>query len=252
MKTKIILLIAFYVVFTFVAHCQSESYSQEYQKFRLSANAGIDFGLGNSNTVLPHYPIGDFILPNSFSGFGANFDGAYFFTTNYGIGIKYHFYTADEKRETVIQEDMDTGTNQTLTFKEKTHFIGPTVHARYFLFGTKWEISANMGVMLLYNNLSKVLSKVRHFPKIQEPASIYQNWNLGEIIPTTGFSDFNGTTVGFTASASIGYRITSVLGAGLRTDGFFASLSKMKNKNGYNICRQVNRIGVSVELSVNF
>jgi len=259
MKTKTILFAAFYVVFIFAAHCQSEGQSEEYQKFRLSVNAGGDFALGSSNTVLPS-PIGDFILPNASLGFGTGFDGAYFFTKNYGIGIKYHFYTADEKNGVVKEEDIDGGIYQEFIFKEKTHIIGLTIHARCFLFDTKWETSANMGVMLLHNNLSEILCKTTHFPKGQTTSN-YQNWHLGETFPTVGFSDFNGTSVGFTVSTSIGYRITPTLGVGLRADGFFASLSKMETEsidyfngisrfNGIN--RRINRIGVSAEISVNF
>ena len=254
MKTKTILFFAFYVISILVVHCQSEDHSQEYRKFRLSVNAGIDYGLGSTNTILSTSLIGDFTLPYASKGLGTGFEGAYFFTKNCGIGIKYHFYTADEKNGIVMPDNI----YHELTFKEKTHFIGPTIHAKCFLFDTKWEASVNIGVMLLHNNLSEITSLfIHHSP------SNYQDLSAGE--PTfskrSGFNDFNGTAVGFTASTSISYRITPILGVGLRADGFFASLSNMETESidyidgisRFNdISRRIDRIGVSAEVSVNF
>ena len=242
MKTKIILLFVFYSVFILTAHCQSKSHNKEYRKFRLSTNAGLDFPLGNSNTVLHSSLIGNFTLPNSSSGFGISIDGAYFFTKNYGIGVKYHFYTSDGIDETVKPDEIYEMTYQKLTFNEKTHFVGPTAHARCFLFNSKLEFSANMGIVFLYNKLSKVTSEIkRPYPT---EVTIENWWIYGENV---SFDDNNGTTFGFTASTGICYKITSTLGVGLRADVFFSSLSS----NDY-IHRRINRIGISAEININF
>ena len=256
MKTKLILFAAFYTVFILAAHCQLESQSKKYQKFRLSKNVGIDLGLGNSNTVLSSHLVGDFILPDASLGFGTGFDGAYFFTKNYGVGIKYHFYIADELNKTFQPDETYEVIYHGLVFKEKTHFIGPNVYARWFLFNTKWEASVNMGVMFLHNKLSELTSTI----KTPYPTEVAMERPLCQDCPRKGdseylfFDDFNGTTLGFTASTGICYRIIPALGVGLRADGFFASLSQMKNNDFWvnDIDRRISRIGVSAEVSVNF
>jgi hypothetical protein len=69
------------------------SQSDEYKKIILTVRAGMDFPIGTSNTpgVDP-----DFTLPLR-KGFGGSFDGAYFFTKNYGVGLKYHLFSSKAK-----------------------------------------------------------------------------------------------------------------------------------------------------------
>jgi hypothetical protein len=71
----------------------SQSGIKEYRKFHLSVNAGFDFVQGTSNTTFSD----DFTLPLTKKGFTPGIDAAYFFTKNYGVGVKYRFYKASRE-----------------------------------------------------------------------------------------------------------------------------------------------------------
>ena len=277
MKTKTILLTAFFAILTIAAQSQPEN-SKKYQKFRLSTNLGADFAFGNSNTrfFTPFFYDG-FTLPQASKGFGLGFDGAYFFTKNYGVGIKYHFYTASEDGKAYTYDAIYEWTSQKFSFSEKTHFVGPAVYARWFLFNTKWEVSSNIGVVFLHNKLSNINSEGRRpYPEIEGWIITADDWWMyNENVKASGF---RGSTIGFTVSAGISYRIIPVLGLGLRADGFFASVpldvvhtyssvvipgnlpdewiqaieTAAQKQMDNPVRRRINRIGISAEINFNF
>ena len=76
------------ILCTLSIYSQSLNGSSEYRKIYLSINAGWDFVQGTSNTTFSD----NFTLPLTKSGFTPGIDAAYFFTKNYGVGIKYRFY----------------------------------------------------------------------------------------------------------------------------------------------------------------
>jgi hypothetical protein len=183
----------------------SSVYSQnaEYKKFYLSIKAGLDYSLGTSNTVLD----ADFdplIAPFAKKGFGGTLEGAYFFTPNYGIGMKYHLFSTDckDKSMTHIIHDLNKKEKDVLfdkytvsSFDEITHIVGPALFGRWNLGETKLSVLANVGVGYVYNKLSKIEQKIRYLP------SNKNFWWSDENAPRDvkrGWGDLTGTTFGAT------------------------------------------------------
>ncbi len=238
---KVIWMIIFCTVFFAV---RSQTDNNDYKKFRISANVGRDYALGSSNTVLSTPFLSEFTLPYASSGLGLGFSTAYFFSANYGIGLKYHFYTANGKFETLKPDERYTWIDQNLSFKEQSHFFIPAVYGRWSLFNSKWEILSNIGIAYLYNNLSEIKSESRvlvpeqiQFTEMLSYSSFYSE--------NITFDDIGDSAFGLAVSASICYRITPVIGIGLCADGFFASL------NNDFVQRRINRIGISAEVNFN-
>ena len=156
MKIKRTLLVAICTAYFFQAHSQAVSSDQKYlrhqqhRKFYFSADAGLYRSLGASNTVFKMGGLSsDFTLP-ALNGFSAGCSGAYFFTKNYGIGVKYNFYTAKYRSETTgeyvdIEDLYDFRVYEgiAISFKEQTHFFGPAVFAQWFLGGYRWSIASH-------------------------------------------------------------------------------------------------------------
>ena len=95
MNAKLILLTALSIFLILPVYSQSEKNSSEYRKFQLSFSGGLNYTLGTSNTVLSD----DLTLPFRNNVFVPGFDGAWFFTKNYGIGIKYRLNKGNVKDE---------------------------------------------------------------------------------------------------------------------------------------------------------
>jgi hypothetical protein len=259
MKIKQILFAAFCAVSVFSAHSQSGKSNPDYQKFYLSIDAGQDYALGTSNTVLSP----EFTLPFAPKGFGAGVDGAYFFTKNYGVGVKYHFYTADEKntsRSEYITDAYDVPVYKyvTYSFDEKTHFFGPAVYAKWSLGKSKWRISANVGVVYLYNKLSKIKRDVDYVPAYP-PGTVW--FDDGTTLPSAERKTFAFEllpTVGFTLSAGIQYQITPIIGIGVYANGISASQSSkyynysFEESNATYLSRKINRTGLSAGINFSF
>jgi hypothetical protein len=265
MEIKQILLAALCTACFFRAYSQSIASSSDQKKpqqFYFSVDAGLYRPLVTSNPVFKMADLSsDFTLPFASSSFGAGCNGAYFFTKNYGIGIKYYFYTAKDSREAFAEyvdpEDVyeyPIYESIHLSFKEQTHFFGPAVFGRWFLGGYRWSLSAHAGVIYLYDKLSKIKQVYRYIfdtnDLISSPFPLDSDYR---------FSDHTGGTIGFTLSAGIRYRITSVIGVGVYANGLFASLSQMKYYSPTyqeyvtaDISRKVNRIGLSAGLDFTF
>jgi hypothetical protein len=228
------------------------SQTAEYKKIELSVSAGKDYSIGKSNTPA----LVERALPLT-KGFGASFDGVYYFTRNYGIGVKYHFYTVDAHDELFSNLMYDTNNDgiketidklNTWSLDETTHFAVLSVYGKWTLSNSKWVISANAGVGYVYNKLSDLEEKIEyHYTSI--------NWLISSLPPAArvSISDLTGGTVGATLSAGIRYQITPWIGIGISANGMFANLSKHnETPTTIDIPRKLNRIGISAGLNFNF
>lgn len=226
-------------------YCQSLNRSSEYRKIHLSINAGWDFVQGTSNTTFSD----DFTLPLTKKGFTPGIDAAYFFTRNYGVGIKYRFYKASRESSSYSEYTDSEGTAyeiQASSFKDKTHMVGPAFFARWSLGDSKWIVSTNAGAVYVHNELSEIFRVVARLYKLEEWTPDLSEANSTQI---TGYGDLSGNTIGLTLSAGIRYQIFPFLGAGISANGLFASMSKMEQVD---ISRKINRIGVSAAIDFSF
>lgn len=147
-NVKPLLSAIFCMLFIFSTYGQSGKNGQDYPKFYLSVNAGMNFNIGSSGTELSD----EVTVPPSKKGFSPGFDGAWFFSKNYGVGIKYAFYTSDYDKEsyheyTERSYDYTVYEYRSMIFGEKSHMFGPAFYARWFLGESKWSILANAGVV---------------------------------------------------------------------------------------------------------
>ncbi len=244
MKQTLILTLSLLLAFP----VYSQSVIKEYRKFHLSVDAGWDFVQGTSNTILSN----DFTLPLTKKGFTPGIDAAYFFTKDYGIGVKYRFYKASresssysEYTEQTFEDPVYEYNNN--SFKETTHLVGPAFFARWSLGSTKWIVSTNAGVVYLHDKISKIQRK-EYYGFINKEGLISYPPDFPES-KRLGYSDLSGNTIGFTLSAGIRYQIFPFLGAGVSANGLFASISKMEQAN---VSRKINRIGVSATIDFSF
>jgi hypothetical protein len=240
----------------------------DYRKFSISVDGGLNYSLGASGTVLQPFPDISISLPSSSRGFGTGFDGAYFLTKNYGVGLKYRFSTAKGKYSSPwheyedVENEFDHPVQEDIfySFKEQTHVFGPAVYARWFLGQSKWNVSANAGVVYLYNKLSDI-NEIKEYTALIPPSNelvsaAYPDWYHIAV------GDHTGATIGFTLSAGIRYQLTPLIGIGVSANGLFASLSRMKRLGGgfldeevyetVDVSRKINRTNVSAGIDFSF
>jgi opacity protein-like surface antigen len=266
MKQKRLLSLLFCAAIFSAAHSQAVKRDSDYPKFRIFIDGGLDYSLGASGTVLQPHPGLSIALPSASKGIGAGFDGAYFLTKNYGIGLKYRFFTANTNQISPWSEYEDVEDEyeypiveqSTSSFKEQTHVLGPAVYARWFLGQSKWNVSANAGVVYLYNKLSSISKKTNYHVFLPDGS-----YSFGKYSPNNlwvfGY-DHIGATVGFTLSAGIRYQLTPAVGIGVSANGLFASLSQMKwlgedLEEEYittDVSRKISRIGISAGIDFSF
>jgi len=244
---KQILTVLFCTNICFVAYSQIVKNDLNYRKLCISVDAGLDYTQGTSGTIL-YLPLdNDFAIPSVSKGFGAGFDGAYFLSKQYGIGLKYRFFMANYNKQSPWSEYADVENeydhlileSTTSSFREQTHSFSPTVYARWFLGQSKWSVSANAGAVFLYDKLSNIKGKREYHASLE-----HERPHDSEFIT----SAYTGTTVGIMLSSGIRYQLTSAIGIGVSANGLFASLSRIKNKDGFyeeyekaNISRKINR-----------
>ena len=258
MNAKQILLILLSIFFILPIYSQSRKSSSEYRKLYLSLSGGLNYTLGTSNTVLSE----DLTLPFTKRIFVPGFDGAWFFTKNYGIGVKYRFGTNSNKKNSYSEYTEQTYEYPVyeyvkVNFNETSHFVGPAFFARWQIGESRWMFLTNAGVGYLHNKLFKIkqgVGYIIHFPDdiLIDSSQYPQNKYIG-------YSDLTGTSVGFSLSAGIHYRIIPLIGIGIDANGLFASVSRMKYKNNLSgkyetaeISRKINRLGLSVAIDFNF
>ena len=119
--------------FTVAALCSTVfSQTADYKKFRISVRAGMDYSLGESVS-----DIESFSLPSAPKGLNASTDAVYFFTKNYGLGIKNSLFHDNIKQSTSSEyEDVENKYKYSiielciLSFKEQTYIIGPSIYTR--------------------------------------------------------------------------------------------------------------------------
>jgi hypothetical protein len=249
---KQILTILFCAATFSAAHSRTGKNDSEYRKFCISVDGGLNYSLGTSGTVLQPFPDISISLPSASEGFGTGFDGAYFLTKNYGVGLKYRFSTANSNSSSWSE---DVGNEypfiwKNLTFKEQTHIFGPAVYARWFLGQSKWNVSANAGVVYFHNKLSNIKEERKYYTGLM--SFEYHYFSV--------VSGHTGETIGFTLSAGIRYQLTQTIGIGVSANGLFASLSRMKHsayflEEGYetvNVSRKITRISISAGIDFSF
>ncbi|WP_298652431.1 hypothetical protein [uncultured Proteiniphilum sp.] len=261
MKVRQLLAAVFCMLLPFFVYGQTDRNDPEYRKFYLSVNAGWDFALGSSSTALTE----NLTLPATKRGFSPGFDGAWFFSKNYGVGIKYGFYTSGYRKRTSLEYRGHTPDSyvyelRSLSFKEKTHIFGPAIYARWPLGDSKWMILANAGVVALHNDLSEIRREIikAEIHTINSPDSNPSNPSILEEL-REGASDHKGISAGFTLSAAIRYHLTPFAGISIQTSGLYASLSRMRYYNFMNeryetgdFSRKIGRVGLSAAIDFCF
>ncbi|MDR2853802.1 MAG: hypothetical protein LBV31_00675 [Prevotellaceae bacterium] len=229
--------------------CSAYSQSTEYKKIYLSISGGLDFSIGTSNSKVFG---SDFIIPFAKNGWGGSFEGAYFFSQNYGVGVKYHLYSADYNDSHSssflwdANEDWQNVTmskRTTIKFDETTHFVGPAVFGRWTFGETKWSALANISVGYIYNKLSKVKRNIDYGGY---PTMTFFNATEWPPIRTREGAAVDGTTFGITYSAGINYQIISAIGIHISVNGMAASISEEP------ISRKLNRVGLAAGLNYSF
>lgn len=245
MNLKQLIVAAICVLFCFSAYSQFDKSGEQYQKFYLSLSGNMNFNLGLSSTDLSD----KFIIPPSQRGFSPGFDGAWFFSKNYGVGIKYAFYTFNNKKESYLEytysSDILAHEFKSLTFKEKWHMYGPAFYARWALGGSKWMVLSNVGVVMLHNKLSGIRQ--------------YMSGIESEFPEVMRANDHIGVTAGLTLSAAIRFQLLPFAGISLQTNGLYASFSKMTYNNNWtrsretgDFSRKIGRIGLSAAIDFSF
>ena len=267
MNTKQIMLTVLSIFFILPTYSQLKKNNSDYTRFYLSLNGGLNFPLGTSNTVLSE----DLTLPFKKILFVPGFDGAWFFTKNYGVGIKYRFSEGrckeesySEYKEQTYDEPIYEGVG--ISFDETNHFIGPAFFAKWSLGESRWMILTNIGVGYLHDKLSKIKHIAIYTLPTNRiltilPGGGYQD-SQGNLYPEgfyKEYADLTGTSIGFSVSAGIHYRITSLIGIGINANGLFSSISQMKYQNVFNgkyesieISRKINRTGLSAAIDFSF
>jgi hypothetical protein len=242
-----------FIVFLWLVACFSVfGQTADYQKFSLSVHVGKDFPLGKSNT--PGQEPG-YVFPVS-SGFGATFDGAYFFTKNYGIGVKYHLFSTKvrDQFEWIIPDDKYVE----FTFNETTHFIGPAFFGKWTLGNTKWEIPVSIGIGFVSNKLSKHMEFIRYITYIDPNNPVIIEPDPDRMDAKYHLNDMSSHSAGIAWSAGVCYRIFPALGISVHADGLFSNTKKQKTTDWLDepitidLPRKMNRIGISTGLSYHF
>jgi hypothetical protein len=247
---KVLLLAVICICLNFQTNGQIDITNQnalKHKKVYLSVSAGKDYSIGTSNTGFifneenNYYP-----LPFS-KGFGGSFNGAYFFSQNYGAGMKYHLYKARFADNTTFDPYNEF---VLYVFDEMTHFVGGAAYGRWTLATSRWETMADISVGYVYNKLSKITALV--YNHMHETGQRQQYANIYPI------GNISGGTIGVMFSAGIQYQITSSIGIGVSGHGMFTSLpardisDSFFRKIGNNTSRKPNRIGVSGGLNFKF
>ena len=243
----------FFFVFMWLIACFSVfGQTVEYKKIHLSFGAGMDFPFGTSDTPGVDE---DFILPFS-RGFGTTFDVGYFFTKNYGIGLKYHLFSTKNKGEWIEIRPNDKYVEY--AFNEMTHFIGPSFYGRWTIRDTKWEIPASIGIGYVNNKISNYSEKIRYWYDIPESGLVILPMDTDKMDKHYGRVDMTSHSVGIVLSTGIRFRISSLIAIGAYADGMFSKAEK-QNYIGFdeiaatvNLPRKINKVGFSVGLDFNF
>jgi hypothetical protein len=247
MKLKLII-----IVIWFIAGFSMFGQTSQYTKFHLSVHAGINFPIGISDTEGCD---SEFILPFVRS-FGTTTDGAYFFTKNYGIGVKYHLFFAKVRSDWEAIQPNDKYVKY--SFNETTHFIGPAFYARWVLGNTKWEIPANISIGYVSNKLSKYSEDIGYIFDTDHPWLSDLSDPNNQIYSSYSREDMKSNSAGIVLSTGICYRISSEVSIGVYTNSM---LSNAKKQNCIDILgkpitidlsRKINKIGISAGLNYNF
>ena len=250
MKQLIFTLFSLFLVFN--AKSQSFESDDNYKKFQLSLNIGLDNSVNNSTSALSN----TFSIPNSKRAFAPGLDGAYFFTKNYGVGFKFKYILADEKAE--IKSDYLPQSSsdkilkiETKKFDERIMTVGPALFGRWQIADSKWNLNANAGAVYFQSKLSGIDHRIYYFNQTDLLNSPDDEHN--------GYADHSGNGFGFAASVGISYQVLPCIGIGVNSDGIFGSISKMKYKNvqtGNNetasVSRKINRLGAAITVDYNF
>ena len=234
------------------AQSQSLGSADNFKRFQLSLNIGMDNAIKSSTSALSN----TFSIPNSKRAFAPGINGAYFFTKNYGVGFKFKYILADEKTEMksdyLPQSSIDKVLKiETKKFDERIMTVGPALFGRWQIADSKWNLNANAGAVYLQSKLSGIDHRIYYFNQtdlLNSPDDEHY-----------GYSDHSGNGFGFTASVGISYQVLPCIGIGLSSDGIFGSISKMKYKNvqtGNNetasISRKINRLGAAITIDYSF
>lgn len=261
MKTTHFGFAALFMLFVASVYGQAQGCAPGFPRFSVLVNAGMDFKLGTSNTELDR----DFTLPLAKAGFTAGGDGAWFFSKNYGVGLKYRFYTSGKENGSSASEYSDPAYQYTIdnsvveyskySFMETTHFASPALYARWNPGGIRWTVTANAGAGFLHNKLSKMKREVNYI-------SHYDGWTNSGDLPAgirQSYADLSGNAIAVGLSAGIRFQVTPLIGVGVQTNGLFASISKMKFRNvltgerdTMDISRRINKVGLSAGIDFSF
>jgi hypothetical protein len=248
-----------YIIILYALISVSSVFGQktEYKKFYLSAGYGRDFPMKSSDENIGAER--EFLIPYS-EGFQLKFDGAWFLTPNYGVGLKYRYHKSGEEvgdysiLDGVLYDNKYLiSKSMTADFDEITHFIGPAAFGRWKIGKSKWEVYSSLGVGLVSDKLYNLIN-------IQSYGIIdYTGIIDGNKMPEgykTSYSDIYVYSFGTSFSAGIRYQLMPWLGLGIYADGLFAAPSKIKFENGDLVpsgaSRNLNRIGISAGLDFSF
>lgn len=264
MNMKQLLLAAYCILFFSSVYAQSGNTGEQYRKYYLSINVGPTFGVGSSSTAITEM----LSLPATNRGFSPGFDGAWFFSKKWGIGLKYGFYQSGYDKES-YQEYTDHSYDylvyeyRSLTFKEESHMFGPAIYARLPLGETRWMIMANAGVVMFHNKLSEIereIYHIRHSTDLIEPDKITDAGDPSVLMQLRdGGPTHTGVTAGFALSAAIRYQLLPFAGISIQVNGVYASLSKMRYYSPMtyqyetgDFSRKIGRMGLSAAIDFCF
>jgi Outer membrane protein beta-barrel domain len=176
----------------------------DYPKFRLSFQGGWSYRVAKVADV------GDAALKEYIkglkSGFHLGVDGAFFFTENYGAGLKYAYFNAKNEIGNVTVTT-STGESKTGLMRDKVniHYFAPEFWSRYFFADDKLVLLAGASIGYLRYNDNAVLV---------DPLTI------------------SGGTVGLGFDIGLDYMITPHFGIGANLGLIGGSIGSLKYNDG--------------------
>lgn len=182
---------------------QSRKNDNELPRFRIAFQGGWSYRLAKVLDVeseLKEY------LKGLKSGFHLGVDGAFFFTENYGAGLKYAYFNAKNEMDNVTVTTPD-GESKTGTMQDKTniHYFAPEFWSRFPFAENKLVLlaGASIGYLRYIDNATLV-----------DPLTI------------------TGGTVGVGFDIGLDYMITPRFGVGANLGLIGGSLSSLKYDDG--------------------
>lgn len=196
--------IAAFFLLTCFSSVSAQTRKSDLPRFRISFQGGWSYRLAKVADVEP--VLREYIKGLK-SGFHLGVDGSYFFTENYGAGLKYAYFNAKNEKDNVTITDWNGGETRTGLMKDNVHihYIAPAFYTRFPLADNKLVFLAGASIgYLRYVDNAVLISDVK----------------------------ITGGTLGVGFDVGMDYMITPRFGVGANLGLIGGSLSKLNYSDG--------------------